>query len=324
MINILSKIRGCFNFVTQTLNYNSYSVLIPMAKFIGQYSTKGISYISFPKFAEIKQQVLEEQYQIIQFLGLSGIGKSRLMFEIFKELDNTNNYYCQNASDERLINELFSFLHENNESGIIVLDNCNADAFSKICSLRLEIDSSYKIIGIYNDPESVVRQSGVNQLFLKRRDLVDSVNQYVSQEIGLVGEQAESIVGQIQMISNGFPAVAIKAILSYKANGVANLMNEDELWKKMCGYQYIDEDKRKALQSLALFDPLGYEQEFASDYKMIKYNKSITPFYDYNKQRIDDIFESLIKSYTQQELVEKNSCWILVRPLPLAVWTMAS
>ena len=320
MINILSKIRGCFNFVTQTLNYNSYSVLIPMAKFIGQYSTKGISYISFPKFAEIKQQVLEEQYQIVQFSGLSGIGKSRLMFEIFKDLDNTNNYYCQNASDERLINELSFFLHENNESGIIVLDNCNADAFSKICSLRLEIDSSYKIIGIYNDPESVVRQSGVNQLFLKRRDLVDSVNQYVSQEIGQVGEQAESIVGQIQMISNGFPAVAIKAILSYKANGVANLMNEDELWKKMCGYQYIDEDKRKALQSLALFDPLGYEQEFASDYKMIKYNKSITPFYDYNKQRIDDIFESLIKSYTQQELVEKNSCWILVRPLPLAVW----
>ena len=129
MINILSKIRGCFNFVSQTLNYNSYSVLIPMAKFIGQYSTKGISYISFPKFAEIKQQVLEEQYQIIQFLGLSGIGKSRLMFEIFKDLDNANNYYCQNASDERLINELSSFLHENNESGIIVLDNCNGDAF---------------------------------------------------------------------------------------------------------------------------------------------------------------------------------------------------
>lgn len=320
MIKMFAKIRGWFNFVHQTVNNYSNTLLMPMNDFIKSYSTNGITYISFPKFAEIRHQILTEPYRLIQFMGLSGIGKSRMIFEIFHGIDNSNNYYCSNASDDRLLNELSTFLRERmNEEGVIVLDDCNGDAFSKISKLRLEINTKYKIIGIYNDTEDIVRQRGVNQLYLNRRDLLDSVNQYIQDQIGLLGNQAENIVRQIQDISDGFPVVAIKAIQSYRENSVANLMNEDELWKKMCGYQSLTVDERVALQSLSLFEPLGYEQEFARDYQMVKYNENITPF-DYNHLKIDDIFEKLVKSYKNKELIEINSCWLLVRPLPLAVW----
>lgn len=320
MIKMFAKIRGWFNFVHQTVNNYSNTLLMPMNDFIKSYSTNGITYISFPKFAEIRHQILTEPYRLIQFMGLSGIGKSRMIFEIFHGIDNSNNYYCSNASDDRLLNELSTFLRERmNEEGVIVLDDCNGDAFSKISKLRLEINTKYKIIGIYNDTEDIVRERGVNQLYLNRRDLLDSVNQYIQDQIGLLGNQAENIVRQIQDISDGFPVVAIKAIQSYRENGVTNLMNEDELWKKMCGYQNLTVDERVALQSLSLFEPLGYEQEFARDYQMVKYNENITPF-DYNHLKIDDIFEKLVKSYKNKELIEINSCWLLVRPLPLAVW----
>lgn len=320
MIKMFAKIRGWFNFVHQTVNNYSNTLLMPMNDFIKSYSTNGITYISFPKFAEIKHQILTEPYRLIQFMGLSGIGKSRMIFEIFHGIDNSNNYYCSNASDDRLLNELSTFLRERmNEEGVIVLDDCNGDAFGKISKLRLEINTKYKIIGIYNDTEDIVRERGVNQLYLNRRDLLDSVNQYIQDQIGLLGNQAENIVRQIQDISDGFPVVAIKAIQSYRENGVTNLMNEDELWKKMCGYQSLTVDERVALQSLSLFEPLGYEQEFARDYQMVKYNENITPF-DYNHLKIDDIFEKLVKSYKNKELIEINSCWLLVRPLPLAVW----
>lgn len=320
MIKMFAKIRGWFNFVHQTVNNYSNTLLMPMNDFIKSYSTNGITYISFPKFAEIRHQILTEPYRLIQFIGLSGIGKSRMIFEIFHGIDNSNNYYCSNASDDRLLNELSTFLRERmNEEGVIVLDDCNGDAFSKISKLRLEINTKYKIIGIYNDTEDIVRERGINQLYLNRRDLLDSVNQYIQDQIGLLGNQAENIVRQIQDISDGFPVVAIKAIQSYRENGVTNLMNEDELWKKMCGYQSLTVDERVALQSLSLFEPLGYEQEFARDYQMVKYNENITPF-DYNHLKIDDIFEKLVKSYKNKELIEINSCWLLVRPLPLAVW----
>lgn len=320
MIKMFAKIRGWFNFVHQTVNNYSNTLLMPMNDFIKSYSTNGITYISFPKFAEIRHQILTEPYRLIQFMGLSGIGKSRMIFEIFHGIDNSNNYYCSNASDDRLLNELSTFLRKRmNEEGVIVLDDCNGDAFSKISKLRLEINTKYKIIGIYNDTEDIVRERGVNQLYLNRRDLLDSVNQYIQDQIGLLGNQAENIVRQIQDISDGFPVVAIKAIQSYRENGVTNLMNEDELWKKMCGYQSLTVDERVALQSLSLFEPLGYEQEFARDYQMVKYNENITPF-DYNHLKIDDIFEKLVKSYKNKELIEINSCWLLVRPLPLAVW----
>ena len=292
-----------------------------MNRFVGSFSTNGIAYVRFPKFDEIRHQILEESYQLIQFLGLSGIGKSRMIFEIFKSEDNTYNYYCSNASDDRLLNELAIFLRvRKDEEGIIVLDDCNADAFSKISKLRSEIDTSYKILGIYNDTEGLVQQYGVNHLVLRRSDLVESVNRYVEEQLGMVSNQAENIVRQIQSISDGFPVIAIKAVQSYRENGVASLMNEDELWKRMCGYQSIGNDERVALQALSLFEPLGYEQEFTNDYELVKYNKNITPFEGYSDQRIDDIFENLINTYTHKELIEKNSCWLLVRPLPLAVW----
>lgn len=319
--NNFASVIGDNNIVEQNVTMTAPSLLIKMNNFVDSFKTNGIAYVTFPMFDEIKHQILEEPYQLIQFLGLSGLGKSRMMFEIFKEEDNAHNYYCSNASDERLLNDLSIFLRKRkDEVGIIVLDDCNADAFSRISKLRSEIDTSYKIIGIYNDTEGLVQQYGVNHLILHRRDLIESVNQYIEEQIGLMGSQAESVVEQIQNLSDGFPVVAIKAIQSYREKGVTSLMNEDELWKRMCGYQNIDNDARIALQSLSLFEPLGYEQEFTNDYELVKYNKSITPLENYSNQRIDDIFENLVNTYIQKELIEKNSCWLLVRPLPLAVW----
>lgn len=321
MVKLLSIIRGWFNFVKQIVNIYTNPLLHPLSEFIDSYSTDGTSYISFPKYEEIKKQILEGDYPLVQFLGLSGIGKSRLMFEIFKDEDNSNNYYCDDASDEKLLNELSTLLREKSDTkGIIVLDDCNADAFCKISKLRLEIESSFKIVGIYNDPNAIERQAGVNLLFLQRSDLAESVNEYVEKQLETYGEQAVDIKKQIQTLSDGFPGVAINVLRFYKENGFTSFLKDDDLWKRMCSYQDLGEDKQKALQSLSLFEPLGYKQEFAKDYDFIRDNPSITSFYNKTKEEVDDIFETLIDSYTKRELIEINSCWLLVRPLPLAVW----
>lgn len=321
MVKLLSIIRGWFNFVKQIVNIYTNPLLHPLSEFVDSYSTGGTSYISFPKYEEIKKQILEDDYPLVQFLGLSGIGKSRLIFEIFKDEDNSNNYYCDNASDEKLLNELSSFLREKRDTdGIIVLDNCNADAFSQISKKRLEIECAFKIVGIYNDPNAVERQAGVNLLLLQRSDLFESVNEYVGKQLEAYGEQTEGIKRQILKISDGFPGVAINALQSYRENGFTSLLKEDDLWKRMCSYQDLGEDKQKALQSLSLFEPLGYEQEFAKDYDFVRYNRSITSFYNKSEEEVNDIFETLVDTYTKRELIEINSCWLLVRPLPLAVW----
>lgn len=321
MVKLLSIIRGWFNFVKQIVNIYTNPLLHPLSEFIDSYSTDGTSYISFPKYEEIKKQILEGDYPLVQFLGLSGIGKSRLMFEIFKDEDNSNNYYCDDASDEKLLNELSTLLREKSDTkGIIVLDDCNADAFCKISKLRLEIESSFKIVGIYNDPNAIERQAGVNLLLLQRSDLAESVNEYVEKQLETYGEQAVDIKKQIQTLSDGFPGVAINVLRFYKENGFTSFLKDDDLWKRMCSYQDLGEDKQKALQSLSLFEPLGYKQEFAKDYDFIRDNPSITSFYNKTKEEVDDIFETLIDSYTKRELIEINSCWLLVRPLPLAVW----
>lgn len=73
MVKLLSIIRGWFNFVKQIVNIYTNPLLHPLSEFIDSYSTDGTSYISFPKYEEIKKQILEGDYPLVQFLGLSGI-----------------------------------------------------------------------------------------------------------------------------------------------------------------------------------------------------------------------------------------------------------
>lgn len=83
--NNLALVNGDGNYVEQNVTIVNFSLLMPMNKFVDSFSTNGISYVFFPMFDKIKHQILEEPCQLIQFLGLSGIGKSRLMFE-FSEM----------------------------------------------------------------------------------------------------------------------------------------------------------------------------------------------------------------------------------------------
>lgn len=88
----------------------------------------------------------------------------------------------------------------------------------------------------------------------------------------------------------------------------------------MCGSIIDDGMNAIALQSISLFDPLGYEDEVKGDYAYIKYNENITPLYDMSDHRKDSIFQKVVSGLKDRELIEQTSSWIVVRPLPLAVW----
>lgn len=287
--NILS-IKGNNNTAIQAENvYESYSI-IPMTDFLSTWKSKS-DYIQFPNFEQLKKDIITQDVTTIRFLGLSGLGKSRLIYEIFSSIDNANNYYCSNASDGRLCNDLLTTLSKNKDvSGFIVLDNCDTQSFISLMSTVRNVISKFKIIAIHNDPSEQASTSGVNVVRLQRSDLKKSVDNFIDDRLKRMSCDDASIHEQIRNMADGFPQIAINAIEEYQKMHEPQLINDEQLWKKMCGSIINNNDNAVALQSLALFDPLGYEDEVGGDYSFVKYNEDITPLYEMNDQHKDSIF----------------------------------
>jgi hypothetical protein len=340
MINFLNSLKGCFdntlfrvgtfmiscvkgqgNHVEQTFVENLYESpqsLCSMSKFVGNYKLE-LQYITFPNFEIYRKAIFEEKYDTLRFLGLSGLGKTRLFYELFKEKKgNEHNYYCHSASGEQLINELRNKFHEEKEEGYIVLDNCDGTTFAKVVKLRSEIDCNFKVIGIYNDPSDDV---GNRRLILSKHDFKSAIDKYIEDAVPRNPNVDNDIVEQIKSLSDGFPFIAFKLVKTYKEKSSTSLIGEDDLWKAMSGYVSLDEKQQRVIETLSLFDPLGIDAEGISDIKSLKKANGITSLSSrISDEEVDEIFQYVIKLFKQKELIDQSGCWIQVRPLPLAVW----
>jgi len=325
----IKDIVGKFNIFAQGRNISqkiiireSLNCFQSMSDFLKQYN-KSTTYISFPDYEEVKSQILKRDQKIIRLLGLSGLGKSRLIYEIFSNVEQdiiNKTFYCSDSSDSRMPNDLSSILAKHSDvDGYIVLDNCNTVAFTTIINTIISSNAKYKIVAIYNDPNEPANSYGVNVIHLTRETFKPSVDNFIDNSLKEMGCDDSSIHEQIRKMADGFPQIAIQAIEEYRKQGSPKLIQDDRLWAKMCGNSIQDNDNKKAFQSLALLDPLGYKDEVKGDFEFVKHTKSITPLFS-GQEKIDYIFSTLIKTLINRELLDKTSSWINVRPLPLAVW----
>ena len=325
----VKNVRGDINVIAQDssislaiIKLENLNCFQSMTDFIKQYNAS-TNYISFPEFETVKSQVLKKDHTIVRLLGLSGLGKSRLIYELFSnEVQDISDktFYCSDASDTRMSNDLSAILAKHPDvDGYIVLDNCNTEAFTSIVNTVLSSSAKYKVIAIFNDPNESSKSYGVNVIHLKRETFKPSVDNFIDNSLKEMGCDDSTIHEQVRKMADGFPQIAIQAIEEYRKQGSPKLIQDDRLWAKMCGSSIQDNDNKIAFQSLALLDPLGYKDEVKGDFEFVKHTKSITPLYC-GQEKTDYIFSTLINRLINRELIDKTSSWINVRPLPLAVW----
>lgn len=316
----ITQIKGWLNLTKVVVNFNNSNCIKPMSLFLSQKKWN-TDYIFFDGYEDLKDDILSTDRKIVRLLGLSGLGKSRLIYEIFSNVDNKNNYYCANSSDPRVVNDLNTLLNENNdEVGYIILDDCDKNSFQNILNLLRDSITSFKIITIYNEPNESANSNMINLLHLRRAELKNSVDSFINKSLKDMGCDNSSVFEQIRYMADGFPQIAINAINEYRYLGVTNLINDEVLWQRMCGNNINNENNKIALRSLSLFDPIGYKDEVKEDYAFICHNEDITPLYDMSNSHKDNIFSLVVKYMSNRELIEHTSSWIFIRPLPFAVW----
>ena len=260
----------------------------------------------------------------IQFVALTGLGKTRILHEAFDDGCNHPNYfYCEYSDNiqgllydvERLFND------ESQEDGLLILDNCPNGVLEKVVEKRDSYASKFRIIGVnneYYDRNSLCAKDCI-QLILSQDDTRGTVNQYIKQNIP-ENNGDRSVQEQIMKISDGFPGMAIELVTEYKKQQNVNIHVVDHVVKKMLKFEEGSEKEQEiAMRSMALFQPCPYRDEYKEAFKFIRDNDDITPLYGKESGERRRIFNKTISIY-EGSLIETTQSWLNVRPFPLAIW----
>lgn len=276
------------------------------------YSTK-CEYCSNEVLGVYRDNILKDDSNL-RIIGISGIGKTRLVFEAIKNSAEflARYLYCDCSFDnfEDVKNKIVWILQEK-ENPIIVLDNCNSEQAQNVIRIKKRYSSANcKIITIWNQEE----QNNLNEyayvnLNVDLRDVVDEIIDKKSINISEVNKKL------IREFSDGIPLMALLLVESInEGNTDIGKLNSKDFVNKLI---FEEKEEREIIKSCSLFRYIGFEGNFRSQIKFIVENRAITPINGESEVKLAQ-FDKLFYKYKRREIIETNGRLFGIRPRPLA------
>lgn len=252
---------------------------------------------------------------ILRVIGLSGFGKTRLVFEAFSESIKTKSYryynFYTNRTSINIVCSAIKAAYDNEEDFIFVLDNCNHEYLRSLKALVNDDSINLPIITIFNDPNEQ-SEKGVNYLNLEETISAGVIDNFLAEK-----DLPKHISESIKNLAGKNLQMAILLVEAYQETGTLDSkLNDTELMDKLIGYA-ANTDERKILQSYSLFDFIGIEEPNEEQYKLLARNVCITPIEGENELKEIKFYE-LFKN--KQKLFEQNGSLISIRPKTLAFY----
>ena len=268
------------------------------------------------ELVQIKNAIQSNQH-VIRVIGLSGLGKTRLVLEaLLDNQDTSHKLYCDMANyEEREVFKTIESLFDNYGKATIVLDNCPYCFLEKIYDMRYGKKATNPIIAIYNDPNEridtlryqayslAVSDEIVEDIIVKNADFFSSEDQK-----------------KIVEFSGGIPFIAELLLEGWRKTKEIGDISNRTLVTKLLGADERSENRLIA-QSLSLFNSLGIEDDVRKEMVFVATNKSITSIEgdDEIKERK---FDTLIRDYLGRKLLDRRGRFVFIRPLPIAWYLM--
>ena len=293
-----------------------YHSIMPIRNFLEEFKKEVRSgWITADVLEDIKSKIQSPDSNALQLIALSGLGKTRLVYEAFNdEKPREDVFYCD--YEAALNTELLEFLEEHRGSkGILVVDNCPYEELGRIISKSIGAGSSFKIIGLTNRYYNQKTLDNCKQIAITPDQLKDAVNQYVDSKIPEQNNLTE--IRDIKKMSEGFPAMAIRLVNAFLENGKYDMHSLDSLLPKILNLDSdVQPDEITVLSSLSLFQPVPVGNKNAFDF--IVNNACITSLPGYSPIDKRKLFNRVIKHF-DKSIIENTGTWLNVRPFPLAV-----
>lgn len=248
----------------------------------------------------------------IRLLALSGIGKTRIVGEAFK--GQTNVYYSK-ISDKILPG--LNYILENYDNGIIIVDDCPIDKYYQVTKHISSYQKSFRFISIYNVLTKEETGIGANEFFIDASENEDVIDEIISRE----DIDKDEVKSRIKEYSDGISLMAIELIEAYKRLGIVKLLPEKQQWLDYLLHPEgkLDANKRAVLNTIAAFNPLGYQGGKRDELDFIIEHPEFHHIH-LEKAVIRDCFLCSIDEFYRRRLLDMRANSVNIRPRPLAEW----
>jgi len=280
---------------------------------------------------EIKSTIIEgiiKTHESIRIIGLPGLGKTRLLFEIFRP-DDSNQYSILLSSKILYIDynyyssfdyqSFFSKLINDNEDRILIIDNCPRELHKNLLHYLDNKKNKLKLITIDSNPEESDLNpiNNVNYININKDDL-GSIVEKILEKYKFIGKGK---IEKIKEFAQGIPLMAVLMVNSIKEDSEQFIgkLNDRDLLNKLLGKQGEETYNRTILKSCALFNYFGFEEEKKTQLKFIATNKNITSL-NVDDTVIVNVFYNVCNIYLKRGIFEKRGRFIGMRPFPLAMY----
>jgi len=265
---------------------------------------------------------------VIRFLGLSGLGKTRIILELFKPIANDENSLlltskvlyldCNTVENYNIyngVNEIVS----SGQDYIIILDNCSSETCRNIIPVIQRDDSKVSLISIDNNPEEheVNKISKADYLIIERKELTDVVDNIVNDDFPDLSPEDNK---KIKEFAQGIPMMAVLLGDSIKqGEKFIGKLDDKFLLEKLLGGQAADNETKTLLRTSSLFNYFGYYDDLTSQFEFIGTNPDITITQNAPHVTLEN-FRRMIGHYLDRQIFEKKGRFLSMRPFPLAIY----
>lgn len=273
------------------------------------------------------QEGIENTKQSIRLIGLSGLGKTRIVLEAFrgteedkKSLILTERVLYLNCNLHQAIDyqTLFAKITAEENDRVIVLDNCSRSLHRQLLHFIQNDNNSISLITIDSNPEEIEQDkiNGVNYIIIRKDNLSSIVENILQEDSSILGDEN---IERIKEFSQGIPLMAVLISNSIK-NGekFVGRFDDKELLDKLLGDKGNDRRYRTILKSCSIFSYFGYDAELSPQLAFIATNKNITSLDGDDQVLINDFYE-VCNFYLKREIFERRGRFIGMRPFPLAM-----
>jgi hypothetical protein len=276
-------------------------------------------YILNDKLKEYKESLQKELgsvgKSVVRVTGLSGLGKTRLALEVFRDEDATiltlqNNVLYFDAPYEGGEN-LANFLADSRNSNlrmILVVDNCEPRLHERFAREMGYGKHNIKLITIDYDPSKV--NSGSRSIHITQDDCNEIVKGILQKRYPRL---SGSVLNRIEEFAQNFASIAV-LLAKQVQQGVEDIgrLSDDQLAKKLLwGRGNEDKSIVKVIRACSLFDYVEFsEEECTNEVKFL--SKEIARV---SEQK----FFEICCRYLKLGILQKRGRFIRVCPIPLAI-----
>ena len=272
------------------------------------------------KFLASLRDHLAKAGTIARVTGYSGLGKTRLAFEVLRppadladvaqaSLSASVGYLDMEQSPENVI-AVASAIEASEMSGVLVVDNCSKGNHLKLLDIVQRRNCRLSMLTLDYEPERPM--PGVLYVPIEPDMMADVVPKML-RDLPAARRLTDTQLNHIASFASGFPQIAALMAEAGDTLDLAQLDQKGIAQRILWGRGARNDGALKAICALSLFTHVGFDGEVDGQKTFVREHVCATP------APSERDFDYLLRPFIERRLVQKAGAYRIVAPPPLAV-----